>query len=78
MAKTIISFEVMEYMVWLIEIVANKFFEQNKNLAYNTLKECGLWDIYVDHYETSHTLGKESILDEIHEYFMKHEVNILC
>jgi len=78
MANSNISFEIMEYMVWLIEIVADEFFEKNKNAAYSTLVECGLWDIYVDNYDTTHSLGKEFIINEIHEYFLEHEVITLC
>jgi hypothetical protein len=65
MATTDISFEIMEYMVWVVEITARKFFNNDKGAAYRALHECGIWDLYVEHYDVTHTLGAEVILDEI-------------
>jgi len=76
MAQHCINMEIMEYMVWVIEVVSAEFFKGDKTSAYNALKGSGLWDIYVDHYDTTHTLGKEYLLNEIHEYFKEHEVKI--
>jgi len=59
----------MEYMVWVIEKVAAKFFQGDKTLAYNALKRSGIWELYTAHYETTHTLGLEYILEEIGERF---------
>lgn len=59
--------EIMEYMVWIVEIVADRFFEDDKTLTYKTLKERGIWELYVEHFEVTHTLGKEYILEEIGE-----------
>jgi hypothetical protein len=61
----------MEYMVWIVEITATAFFTKNKSNAYNALKKSGLWDIYVNNYETTHSLGQEYLLDEIHGFFIK-------
>jgi len=69
MARKNISFNIMEYMVWVVEIVAIEFFNRDKSTAYNALKNSGLWDIYIEHYDTTHTLGKEFIIDEIRERF---------
>ena len=74
MAVKSISFDIMEYMVWVVEIVAIELFNRDKNAAYNALKKSGLWDIYIDHYDTTHTLGKEVLIDEVREYFLEHEV----
>ena len=71
-----ISFEIMEYMVWVVEIAAAEFFEKDKTVAYKTLKESGLWDIYVSHYDTTHTLGKEYLIEEIRERLLKHRITI--
>jgi len=78
MAKQNISFEIMEYMVWVVEITAAEFFKKDKTAAYDALVESGLWEIYTDHYDTTHTLGKEYLTDEIREYFANHEVRISC
>jgi hypothetical protein len=76
MAEQKISTDIMEYLVWVVEITSAEFFKKNKTLAYETLKNCGLWDIYATHYETTHTLGKEYLLNEIREYFTTHGVKI--
>lgn len=76
MAKQSISMEIMEYMVWMVEIVATEFFANDKAAAYHTLRNSELWDIYVSHYDTTHSLGKEYLLNEIKEYFTGHEVKI--
>jgi len=73
-----ISLEIMEYMVWVIEITAAEFFEKDKTAAYNALKESRLWDIYIDNYDTTHTLGKEYLMEEIRKRFSEHGVKILC
>ena len=68
----------MEYVVWVVEIAAEKFFGGDKTLAYDTLKNSQLWALYVDHYDVTHTLGAEYILDEMQEYFEKNGVQVLC
>lgn len=64
------SMEKMEYVVWVIEIAASEFFNGDKTTAYDTIKKSRLWNLYTDHYETTHTLGKECILEEMREVFM--------
>ena len=73
MAKQNITTEIMEYMVWIVEIVSAEFFCGDKTLAYQTLKEHGIWDLYVDHYDVTHTLGKSYILEEIRDMFTAKE-----
>jgi len=70
--------EVMEYVVWVIEIAAREFFNGDKTIAYNVLKNNELWDLYTDHYDVTHTLGSEYILDEMREYFIKNGVEFSC
>jgi hypothetical protein len=55
----------MEYLVWVVEITARKFFDNDKGAAYRALHECGIWDVYIEHYDVTHTLSAEVILDEI-------------
>lgn len=76
MDKQNISLDIMEYMVWVVEITAAEFFRNDKTAAYHALKNSGLWGIYTGTYDTTHTLGKEYLLDEIREYFVKHGVKI--
>jgi hypothetical protein len=72
------SLETMEYVVWVIEIAAREFFGGDKTAAYDTLKNSGLWGLYTEHYETTHTLGSEYILDEMREYFTENGVKLPC
>ena len=70
--------EVMEYLVWIIEITAHEFFNGDKTAAYETLKSSGLYQIYIDNYETTHTLGQEYLIEEIREYFTTNGVDTAC
>ena len=65
-------------MVWVVEIASEEFFERNKTAAYDALKNSGLWDIYIGHYDVTHTLGAEYLLNEMREYFPKHGVILTC
>ncbi len=78
MAAQKMSFEIMEYIVWVIEIAAGEFFNGDKTVAYDALKNCKLWDLYVDHYDVTHTLGAEYIIDEMRERFIERGVDISC
>ena len=70
------SFETMEYVVWVIEIAAREFFAGDKTLAYDALKNCGMWDLYTEHYDVTHTLGSEYLLEEMRDCFEKNGVEI--
>jgi len=70
------TLEVMEYMVWVIEVTASELFGGDKTAAYRSLKESGLWDIYTVNYETTHALGREFLIDEITAYFIEHGIKI--
>ena len=72
------TMDIMEHLVWIIEITAIEFFNGDKTKAYDTLKESGLYDIYIDHYETTHTLSREYLLNEIREHFTTNGVDFAC
>ena len=74
MAKELMTFEVMEYVVWIIEIASLEFFGGDKTTAYVTLKNSDLWDLYTEHYDTTHTLGYEYIINEMREYFVENGI----
>lgn len=67
MQNLAISNEIMEYMVWIVEIASNRFFKKDKTFAYNTLVKSGIWNLYVENYEVTHTLCADFILAEIKE-----------
>ena len=72
------SFNVMEFMVWVVEIASRKFFEGDKTAAYDALKKSGLWDICVEHYDVTHSLGAEYLLEEMQEHFPANGVALPC
>ena len=78
MEKREMTLEMMEYVVWVIEIASREFFKGDKTTAYDTLKNSDLWALYTDHYDTTHTLGAEYILEEMREYFVENGVEISC
>ena len=65
------SVKVKDFLVYIIELCAEKFFSGNKTTAYNQLKNTGLLSFYKETYDTSHTLSSQYILDEIEEKFIK-------
>jgi len=61
------SIEIKDFLVYVIELCADKFFNGDKSLAYSVLKKHDLLDFYKDTYEASHTLSSGYILEEIGE-----------
>ena len=78
MAKCKMNTDIMEYMVWVVEIAAAEFFNCNKTAAYDALKNSGIWDIYVEHYDVTHSLGAEYILNEIREHLPAGGAPLTC
>jgi len=64
------SADIMEYMVWVVELTSENFFDGDKTLAYRTLKDQGVWDLYVQNYDVTHTLGAGYVIDEIREILL--------
>ena len=61
------NIEEKDFLVYIIELCSEKFFNGDKSLAYSMLKNLGLLDFYKDTYDTSHTLSSGYILDEVGE-----------
>ena len=57
--------ETTEFIIWVIEIVAREFFNNDKTTAYNVLKDTGILNTYADTYDVTHTLSASYIIDEI-------------
>jgi len=72
------NLEIMEYMVFVVEIVSAEFFNGDKTAAYDALKFSKVWDLYIEHYDTTHTLSKEYLLDEIRDAFIDKGVSFSC
>lgn len=62
-----ISTEIMEYMVWIIEIAAHEFFNDNKTKTYKVLRDTNIWNLYIENYDVTHTLGAEYLKNEMRE-----------
>jgi hypothetical protein len=62
---------VKDFLVYVIELCAERFFGGNKTVAYNNLKKTDQLSFYKETYDTSHTLSSEYILEEIKETFAK-------
>ena len=74
MVKQTITTEIMEYMVWVVELVAHEFFNGDKFKTYTVLNEQGIWDLYIDNYDITHSLSANNIICEIREILTVKEV----
>ncbi|MDR1013372.1 MAG: DUF3791 domain-containing protein [Coriobacteriales bacterium] len=68
------SREVAEFMVFIVEQVANRFFEGNQSAAYVAMQDSGLWAFFSDTYDVSHTLGVEYLLEDAERWFVRNGV----
>ena len=59
--------QVMDWLVWVIEIVSENLCGGDKTKAYDMLKQNGILDWYEEHYELTHSLGQEYLLEEVRE-----------
>ena len=59
--------EIKDFLVYVIELCSEAFFNGNKSAAYEVLKAHKLLEFYKDTYDTSHTLSSGYILEEIRE-----------
>jgi len=57
--------EIKDFLVYIIELCSQEFFNGDKSITYQVLKKHGLLDFYKDTYDTSHTLSSGYILEEI-------------
>jgi len=60
---------VKDFLVYIIELCAERYFSGSKTIAYNQLKNTDQLAFYKETYDTSHTLSSEYILEEIKEKF---------
>jgi hypothetical protein len=65
------SREVAEFMVFVVEQVARRFFAGDQVRAYDTMRASGLWDFFSGTYETSHTLSVEYLMEDAQQWFDK-------
>ena len=74
MVSQSITTEIMEFMVWVVELTAEEFYNGDKSQAYNVLCQQGLWDLYVENYDITHSLSAKNIINEIREILTTKEV----
>jgi hypothetical protein len=65
---------VKDFLVYIIELCAERFFYGNKSIAYKQLKGTNQILFYKETYDTSHTLSSEYILEEIREKFIENGI----
>jgi hypothetical protein len=68
--------EVADFMVFIVEQVANRFFAGDQAAAYAAMKDSGLWDFFSDTYDVSHSLGVEYLMDDAEKWLKKRGVEI--
>jgi len=66
--------EVAEFMVFVVEQVANRFYAGDHATAYLAMKSSGVWRFFIDTYDTSHTVGVDYLLEDVQKWFDKSEV----
>ena len=74
MVRQNITTEIMEYMVWVVELVAHEFFSGDKFYTYNVLNEQGIWDLYIENYDITHSLSANNIIMEIRDILTAKDV----
>jgi len=67
---------VKDFLVYIIELCAERFFNGNKSIAYKQLKNTSQILFYEETYDTSHTLSSEYILEEIREKFIEYGISL--
>ncbi|GBU26928.1 hypothetical protein R84B8_00444 [Treponema sp. R8-4-B8] len=65
---------VKDFLVYVIELCAESYFNGNKTAAYNQLKNTNQLSFYQDTYDTSHTLSSGYILEEMKEKFIEYGI----
>jgi len=74
MVKQGITTEIMEYMIWVVELISNEFFNGDKTYTYRVLNEQGIWSTYVQSYDITHTLSANNIIGEVRDVLTAKEV----
>jgi hypothetical protein len=67
---------IKDFLVYIIELCAERFFNGDKSLAYKQLKDANQLLFYEETYDTSHTLSSEYILEEIKEKFIDFGISL--
>jgi len=74
MVRQSITIDVMDYMVWVVELVAHEFFNGDKSYTYNVLCEQGIWEFYIENYDITHTLSAKNIIEEVRDILTAKDV----
>jgi hypothetical protein len=65
------SREVAEFMVFVVEQIARRFFNGDRALAYESMQSSGLWTFFSNTYSTSHSLSVDYLMDDAQRWFDK-------
>ena len=69
------SRETAEFMIFVVEQVAHRFFAGDQSAAYLAMKESGLWAFFSKTYDSSHTLSVEYLLEDAENWFNRHGID---
>jgi hypothetical protein len=61
--------EVAYFMIYLVERIAEQLFGGRMTVAYEAMRDSGIWDFFVQTYETSHTLSVDYLTDDARRWF---------
>jgi len=69
------SKEVAEFMIFVVEQIANRFFAGDQFTTYAVMKESGLWQFFSDTYETSHTVDVAYLMEDAENWFARYGID---
>ena len=58
-------------MVFIVEMVASRFFHGDQAKAYAAMRETGLWDFFSATYDVSHTLGVDYLMQDAEKWLSR-------
>ena len=61
----------MDFLVYLVDIVSNKYFNGDLKKAYRALNDSGLLAFNDEFYDVQHVLSKDILLEEVGEIILK-------
>lgn len=67
MLRRIITEEIADFMVWVIELAAIEFYGHDRALAFKDLNDRLIWHNFIEKYEEKRGLTAALIVDEISE-----------
>jgi len=67
MLRRIITEEIAEFIIWIVEITAPVFFDNDRASAFRVLNERKIWHLYINNFETKRNLSIQDVISEVKE-----------